>query len=369
MKVKINKRKYHFLGNKFIKFFTIPLLLLLLWSGLTLLYIVHLDTAFSLLSYNLPQSIFTHLSPGKLEKSSFISGEFIAQDNNLGILSLRFETFFRPAYQNEDLLLFQIKQKGAREWYYKNIYRDGTIYDVPFFPFGFPIISDSKGKTYEFKITSLKGDKYNSVAISTRWQSIAAKYKFSKRELLQSKISLVQFSIKKFINSFQTIDVLFSSFVYLLPLIFYLILLSPLKKYVEKPLIFIEQKILGFGRSKLLKFLLPSSDPSERLLIIFFDTILLSVAITDGLYLQLGNDFVYLFIPILWISVQKHFKFSCRKTFIVGIIILMLQPFLLLFNLGQIAVNLAVWAYLFLVAGTIQALLELNLNGNVNEKA
>jgi hypothetical protein len=358
MKEKINKFNHGFLISKFIKFLIIPLLLSL-WFGLTVLYIIHLDTAFSLLSYNLPQSVFTHLSQGKLEKGSFVSGEFLAQDNNLGILSLRFETFFRPAYQNEDLLLFQIKQKGAREWYYKSTYRDGTIYDVPFFPFGFPIIPNSKGKVYEFKITSLGGDVNNSVAISTRWQSIAAKYKFTKGELLRSKVSLLQFSIKKFINSFQTIDVLFSSFVYLLPLLFYLILLSPLKKYVEKPLILIEQKIFDLGKSKFLKFLLPSSDPSERVLIIFFDTILLGVALIDGVYLQLGNDFVYLFVPVLWIAVQKHFRFSGRKTFIVGIIILLFQPFLLLFNLGQIAVNLAVWAYLFLVAGTIQAIIEI----------
>jgi len=359
MKEKVNKQKYNFFISKFIKFTIIPLLLLLLWFGLTCSYIIHLDTAFSLLSYNLPKTVFTHVQQGKLEKGDFVSGEFRAQENNLGILSLRFETFFRPAYKNEDALLFQIKQKDARNWYYENEYRDGLVYDVPFFPFGFPIINDSRGKIYEFRITSLRGDENNSVAMSERWQNIAAKYKFTKQELLQNKTEFLLFSVKKFISSLQTIDVLFSSLVYLLPLFFYLILLSPLGKNLKKPLIFIGQKLSGFGRSTFLKFLLPSFKASQRFSIVFFDTVLLGVALIDGLYLQLGNDFVYLLVPILWIFVQRYFRFTSRKTFIVGISFLFFPPIFLQFNLGQIAENMAVWAYLFLVAGTIQLLIEL----------
>ncbi len=364
MKERINKSFI----SKFVKFVIIPLFLLLLWFGLTFSYIIHLDTAFSLLSYNLPQTVFTHLPQGKLEKGDFVSGEFVAQENNLGILSLRFETFFRPAYQNEDVLLFQIKQKDAKNWYYKNEYRDGLVYDVPFFPFGFPIISSSKGKTYEFKITSLKGDSSNSVAMSERWQNIAAKYKFTKHELLQNKVALLQFSIKKFISSLETIDVLFSSFVYLLPLFFYLMLLSPLGKYLKKPLLFIGQKFFNLGNSRFLKFLLPSFKASQRFSIIFCDTILLGVALIDGFYLQLGNDFIYLLVPILWIFVQRHFRFTSRKTFIVGISMLLFPPVSLLFNLGQIAENMAVWAYLFLVAGTIQIIIDLKSEKQVYEK-
>jgi len=359
MKEKINKQKLGFSINKFIKFVVIPLFLLLLWFGLTFLYIIHLDTAFSLLSYNLPKNVFTHLPKDKLQKGDFISGEFLATENNLGILSLRFETFFRPAYQNEDVLLFQIRQKGAKDWYYQNKYRDGLVYDVPFFPFGFPIINDSGGRIYEFRITSLKGDEYNSVSVSNRWQNIAAKYKFTKHELLQSNASLLMFSVKKFFSSLQTIDVLFSSFVYLLPLLFYLMLLSPLRKYLEKPFLFVSRKFSDFGRSTFLKFLLPSFKATQRFKIVIFDAILVGVVLIDGLYLQLGNDFVYLLVPILWIFIQRHFGFTSKKTFIVAIGFLLFAPVSLQFNLGQIAENMTVWAYLFLVAGTIQILMEM----------
>ncbi|HUD09800.1 MAG TPA: hypothetical protein VMR77_03290 [Patescibacteria group bacterium] len=363
MKEKLNKRQAFSLRSKYIKFVIIPLFLLSIWIGLTSLYILRLDTAFSLLSYNLPETVFTHLPQGKLEKGGFVSGEFKARDNNLGILSLRFQTFFRPAYDDEDLLLFQIKQKDSKDWYYETIYRDGTIYDVPFFPFGFPIIADSKNKTYEFKLTSLRGNDNNSVALSTRWQSIAAKYKFTKSELLQNKLELFDFSIKKFANSLGTIDVLFSSFVYLLPLLFYLMLLSPpgryiMRRYLEEPTKFIWEKLSKFGGLKPLGFLPSSHDPSQQTVSISFDMILLGAALADGLYLQLGNDFVYLLVPTLWVLIQGYFGFTSRKTFLVGIALLLFSPIFLQFNLGQIAEKMGVWAFLFLVAGTIQLVWE-----------
>jgi hypothetical protein len=348
-----------FFRSKFIKFAVIPLLLLALWFGLTCLYIIKLDTAFSLLSFNLPKTAFTHLQQEKLQKGNFVSGEFLATENNLGILSFRFETFFRPAYRSEDVLLFQIKEKDSKDWYYQGKYNDGLVYEVPFFPFGFPIIQDSKGKTYEFRITSLKGDEYNSVAVSRRWQNIAAKYKFNKHEILQNNSSFLEFSVKKFTSSFESIDVLFSSFVYLLPFLFYLILLSPLGKYFEKPLTLIGKKFSQFGSSAFLRFLLPSFKSTQRFAIIIFDSILLIVVLIDGLYLRLGNDFVYLLVPILWIFIQRYFGFTSKKTFVVALSFLLFAPVFLQFSLGQIAENMAVWAYLFLVAGTVQILIEL----------
>ena len=346
----MKKTKNNLFKNKVVKFVVMPFLLLALWFSLTFLYIIHLDTAFSLISYVLPNSVFTHVTYQKLEKGDYIEGEFRASENNLGILSLRFETFFRPAYQNEDKLLFQIKEKGDKNWYYQNTYRDGLIYDVPFFPFGFPIIKDSLGKTYEFKITSLRGDNNNSVALSSRWQNIAAKYKFNKNEILGSRFGIFKFSIRKFFISFLSIDVLFSSFIYFLPLFFYLLLLSPLGKYIQRPFLFLERKL--FDLDKVVK-------SSRTTSIIFSDFILLGAVLLDGFYLQLGNDFVYLLIPILWIIIQRYFGFTSKKTFIIGISFLLFPPIFLQFNLGQIALNLAVWAYLFLCAGLIQAMMEL----------
>jgi len=104
---------------------------------------------------------------------------------------------------------------------------------------------------------------------------------------------------------------------------------------------------------------LPSShDPSQQTVSISFDMILLGAALADGLYLQLGNDFVYLLVPTLWVLIQGYFGFTSRKTFLVGIALLLFSPIFLQFNLGQIAEKMGVWAFLFLVAGTIQLVWE-----------
>jgi len=349
----INKQKSNLFKTKIVKFVLIPLILLILWFGLTVSYIVYLDSSFSLISHNLSQTAFTHLPIGKLEKGNYISGKFVGHEDNLGILSLRFQTFLRPSFQSEDHLLFQIKEVGQKEWYYQNTYRVGTIYDVPFFPFGFPAIKNSKDRAYEFKITSLNGDEDNSIALSNRWQNIAAKYKFTKHEILQSNINFIQFSAEKFISSFERIDVLFSSLIYLLPLLFYLILISPFEKYLSN-------KLSILGNSKLLRFLLPSYNLSQRYLIVFSDLILVGSILLDGFYLQLGNNFVYLLLPLMWIFTQKYFRFTSRKTFIIGVCFLLFPPVFLMFGLGQIAENMAVWAFLFLFTATIQSLLESN---------
>lgn len=356
MKNEINKQNSNFLRSKIVKLVVIPFLLVLLWFGFTVSYIIYLDSAFSLISHALPRSVFTQIPSGNLEKGDYISGKFVGQNNNLGILSLRFQTFFRPAYQNEDHLLFQIKEVGSQTWYYQNTYRVGTIYDVPFFPFGFPVISNSKGRTYEFKITSLEGNKSNSVAVSKRWQNITAKYKFTKQEILQNRIESFRFFSEKFISSLETIDVLFSSLVYLLPLFFYLILVSPIEKYLKKQTFYFGMK---FGDTKFLRFLLPSYKPPQRYPILFSDIILLGAALLDGFYLQLGNNFVYLLVPFLWILVQRHFRFTSRNTFIVGMSFLLLPVVFLQLGFNQIAENMAVWAFLFLFTGTAQSIMEL----------
>jgi hypothetical protein len=349
----VNKPKSTLFKRKIVRFVLIPFLLLVLWFGFTVSYIMYLDSSFTLISNTLPSTVFTHLPIGTLEKGEYISGKFVGNNNNLGIISLRFKTFFRPAYENEDHLLFQIKEAGDKKWYYQNTYRVGTIYDVPFFPFGFPIITDSKGKIYEFKVTSLNGNGQNSIALSNRWQNVTAKYKFSKQELLQSKTGLLQFCFEKFISSLSTIDVFFSSSVYLLPLFFYLILISPFEKHLAK-------RAQYLSNSRLLRFLFPSYRANQRNRIFLADIILLGTVLLDGFYLQLGNTFVYILVPILWILTQEHFSFTSRKTILIGIGFLTFPPIFQFIGLNQIAQNMAIWAFLFLFTGTIQSLLVSN---------
>jgi len=339
------------------------LILLLLWAILTILFVVNFDTSFSIWSYNHPNSDIKNVNYNLIHKGEAFKGEFVAQDNNLGILSVRFQTYVRPPYNLEDQYLFKIKEKGARTWYYQNTYRSGLVYDVSFFPFGFPQVINSKGKTYDFEITALNTNSINALSISTRYPVLQSKYKYSRHELLQNKKELINFLIIKFSNAFKTPDVLFSSLIYLLPLIFYLIwisflekIMSPVAVEVKKIVARLENTFLG-SYIKLFK----------KIFIHNLDNILVLVVLVDALIVQLNNDLVYIVVVVLWIATLRVYKEDSKKTFIVGLVLIALCPLFLALKSAPTAEQFAVWAFMFLVAGTIQALLELK-SDNVNEK-
>ncbi len=327
----------------------IPLLLFLFWLGLTVFYIIYIDTSFSAISYNEKLSSFTYLTYNKLLKGNSVRGYFTAEDKNLGIVAVRFQTFLRPAYQDEDKLLFQIKEKGSKDWYYENKYRIGFVYDLQFMPFGFPIIHDSKGKTYEFAITSLNGNANNSVAVSNRGQILTTKYKYTKKELLQDKKLLLIFSIQKFINAMETAGVFFSSVVYFLPLFFYIIIVL-CRKYIQK-----------ISNTKLLKHMFPTVTKEDRFGIALLDGILLIVVFIDSLYLQLGNSMIFLLIPVLWIITQRIFGANNQPAFVSGIGMLFIPSIFLALGFSTTAEYVAVYAYLFLATGVIQSVMEIKI--------
>jgi len=327
---------------------------LIFWLFLTVLYVITFDTSFSIWSYNHPNSDIKNVNYSLIYKGETFKGEFTAQDNNLGIVSIRFQTYVRPPYNYEDTFLFKFKEKRSSKWYYQNTYRSGLIYDVAFFPFGFPQIVDSKGKIYDFEITSLNGNSINAVSISTRYPILQTKYKYSGHELLQNKNELAKFLIVKFTNAFETPDVIFSSFIYLLPFLFYLIwisflerILAPftgqLQRYIER----LENTYLG----TFVKFF-------KKIFIYNLDNVLVFIVLVDILIIQLNNDVAYLVITILWIATLRVYKEKSRKSFIVGLVLIALCPLFFAFKSEPTAEHSGAWAFMFLVAGTVQIFLE-----------
>jgi len=346
--------------KKFLRNAAISVLLLGLWLFLTVWYVVTFDTSFSIWSYNHPSSDIPNVNYNLIYKGETFKGEFMAQDNNLGIVSVRFQTFIRPPYAYEDQYLFRIKEKGASSWYYQNTYRNGLVYDVPFFPFGFPQIANSKGKIYQFEITALNTNSVNQLSISTRYPILQSKYKYSGHELLRNRNELAKFLIVKFSNAFQTPDVIFSSFIYLLPFIFYLIwisflekIMSPFTNKIEGVVERLENTILG-----------PFIKLIKRLFIYNLDLFLIFVVFVDILAIQLNNDVKYLVITALWIATLRVYKKESKKSFIVGLALIALCPLFLTFKSEPTAEQAGAWAFMFLVAGTIQILIE-----SQNEKA
>jgi hypothetical protein len=340
--------------RRFLRNVIVSISLLTLWLFLTVWYVVTFDTSFSIWSYNHPNSDIANVNYNLIQRNETFKGKFRAQDNNLGIVSIRFQTYIRPPYSLEDQYLFKIKEKNAKGWYYQNIYRSGLIYDVPFFPFGFPQIANSKGKTYDFEITALNTNSVNQLSISTRYPILQSKYKYSGHELLENRNKLLKFLIVKFTNAFQTPDVIFSSFIYFLPFLFYPIwiaflerLLSPFARRFKK----IIKRLENTHAGPLLKFF-------EKIFIHNLDNVLVSVVLIDILTIQLNNDVAYLVITALWIVTLKVYKKGSSKSFVVGLVLIALCPLFLAFRSEPTAEQSGAWAFMFLVAGTIQILLE-----------
>jgi hypothetical protein len=344
---------------KIVRFIIIPFLLFAFWLFFTLLYIINFDTSFSIWSYNHSHTDFTTLSFDKLHRGDSLAGDFIARDKNLGIIALRFQTYIRPPYKYEDQFLFRFREKGSSKWYYENIYRSGLIYDVPFFPFGFPPIENSKGKHYEFEIVSLNGGNINAMSISKRQPILVTKYKYSRAELTSDKNVFSQFFAKKFYNAMLTPEVWFSSLIYLQPLTFYIIWITFISKY-RKPIKRGSTLLLSKIKShRHYKYISPFVRLFEIIFINNFDLVIISLVLVDVFLIQLTNDIIYVMVLFLWVVTQDKYRKSSKNSVVVGLCLLALPPLLLQYGKEPTAEKSAVWAYIFLTSGTIQIFFDL----------
>lgn len=117
-----------------------------------------------------------------------------ADSNNLGTIELLFNNHNRL---NKDELTFSMREVGGNYEYVGTV--DTALMDSgQFFPFGFPIIPNSKGKLYVVEITSLNGTKHDSVSINRGVSYIKAKYFIRKGEILNISQSLPFFIAKTY---------------------------------------------------------------------------------------------------------------------------------------------------------------------------
>lgn len=327
MKSKIRK----VLHIKFIKYFIVPLILLGLWSGLTLLAMISYDKNFLGLSQNHDATNFIQKPTGELLEGQKLRGQFVASENNLGIVSIRFKQKLRTPYKDEDQLIFRIKEKGAQQWHYEGKYMSGLTFDVPFLPFGFPLIPDSRWKTYEFELESTQGNKKNGVVLSERMPNLASMYQISRAELLNDKPMLVMFAVKKLLSALQTIDIIFFSFVSSIPLLLYI-------------------SLLVFRRNSIYA--------------LYFKIIIILIILYDIISLQISNDYIYIITSALWVILLKIQEKSSFYTFIFGVILITFTPILYQFDNVSAALKSNSWGYVILFTGTLQLLLSQTKNSN-----
>lgn len=341
--------------NKFIPtLFTLGLLLV---SSiiLTFISIVLLDKAVLVLSFNHNKSTFTTSTYSKLTKGHKLSGEFEARENNLGIVAIRFQSFMRIPYKDEDTLVFRIKEKGEKAWYYSNTYRSGLTYDVPFLPFGFPKIDNSKGKTYVFELVSLDGNEINGVALSKRMPNLVTRYQADKSILLHNPKELLIFLAKKFYNSFQTLDIRFSALVFSLPFLIYLLFLPSIHKYWWRYIDRVQKRsrTIRFIKEVLNKTIFSSIYGLQA-----FTVIVWFLLVANILFLQVQNSVLFAFIFFVEIFLFCRLRYSPTASYYFGIFLLLLTPTLLFNHMLSSAELSTAWAFIYLSLAVVESLFQ-----------
>jgi len=207
------------LETRWIAWGLIPIVIFLFGLALSALNLLSLDESFTVLSNRNPKIILLDFNEEGLAGGKKIVIETESGENNLGIVSLRFNTF---DWVNTDSLIFRIREKGSLGVYYQAVYPTEQLEDGALFPFGFLPIADSGGKTYLIELESVSGELENPISLSKINPNIVLKYKFDKKELLASKTLFLQFVVKKISSQQFNFFTYFLLLIYFLPLFLYL---------------------------------------------------------------------------------------------------------------------------------------------------
>jgi hypothetical protein len=291
------------------------------------------NAKFSFLSYS-DTNLAKNLKTEPLLKSIKLNGEFKAKENHLGIVLLSLKEPKGVDFENEDTLMFRIKEKGSNVWYQENTYKSGLFYGYPLFPFGFPIIDNSKNKTYIFQLESLYGTKDNAVSVNKDMPVFMSSYKIPFKEVFFSSKNLTQFVIKKIVTSFSNFDFILYSTLYLIPLLYYILWLITTKK-------------IKFSGS----FLMPIS-----ITIILIDIFMIKESYAGIIFLAAGTWIVFIIMSNFKTNISFIFSFICIT---LGVIMISINP-------NIVIAKLAAWGFYMLAIGILQEIWLLRTFKNHN---
>jgi len=253
-----------------------------------------------------------------------ISGEFKAQHSNLGTVYVRFNTFNRSI---NDEVIFRLKEKKSNSWYYQHAYKTDQFQMDKFFSFGFPLISDSRNKTYQIELESLSGEKGNAVALSSVTPSVNAMYLFSPKMMLS--VEGIEILLGKYIQSLSNSNLT-------------LLVLSPFFLYL-----FIRYVVVKNVR---------------KILILFLLFLTIAYIFLAGKILpneQIISNNIEFLIFIFWIIViiieRVEWRIWLINAFITGLIMCFI---LVLFKRPDLANRSASLTYGFLLIGTIHYVIQ-----------
>jgi hypothetical protein len=272
------------------------------------------------------QSLFVSSDNSQLLKGESITGKFKAKHSQLGIVAVRFNNKKKIV---DDTLVFRIREKDSAHWYYENIYKTDQFQNDQLFPFGFPKILSSHNKEFEFEIESLRGTQKNAVTLSSKDPSVIAYYNFTPQTLLTSNFEIIEFIQKKFISMLSPLEVIF-------------LVISPL-------LLFIFTKYFFITDIKRIGILL-------LLLVTFLYIFTLGIFLPGN---NVSNSSITVALSIVWISFILFFRVESKVWFgMSALLLIVVSSILIIFKRPDIADRGAMLAYIFLIIGFVQSLIE-----------
>jgi hypothetical protein len=166
-------------------------------------------------------SSFKTQTPLDLFQNSSAQGTFTANHDHLGIIGMKFDTHWNV---NNYYLQFSLKEKGQSVWLYTAKYKVDQFRRDKYFPFGFPEIPNSKGKTYEIEIKSLSGHDNDYLTLSPFSDNFITKYNFTKNYLLANKKDIPSYLLNKSLSYLNHLNPASWIFIFLAPLFLYIFL-------------------------------------------------------------------------------------------------------------------------------------------------
>ena len=310
-------------NNFIIKLFTIfviPLLLILIGTGLSIYY--YREVSVTTLQYDHTIAQMQFSSHPELYKGDLIYGEFIAHEDNLGAIAVPVTTFNRI---NNDIIVFQLKEKGSKDWYCFNKYFTDRFPDNEPYPFGFPVIKNSKGKIYEFEIYSVNGIPNNAIGFLKNRQYFFSRYTFDRHTVIQSKKSILQFALTKSENLFLNINYLAYLMVFLVPAVLYLVEIL-FRNTME--------------RMVLMRTILPHIMIATMVVVYVIQPVLMQ------------SDIV-IFLALMTYIVAQRFRISSSHIFGIALVLLFLSPLWLLTHMEEVASRSAIITFFYTIVGLL----------------
>ncbi|MFA9288898.1 MAG: acyltransferase family protein [Weeksellaceae bacterium] len=141
-----------------------------------------------------------------LHKSPQVIMQIPARENNLGIITMNLNYSFLDLPEDLSLkgkqqeLIFKVKEAGAIDWYATSTYKPVEIGISPQHPFGFPLIIDSKGKTYEIELSLADTRLSESIDINIADSTARTVHQLDKSQLLKDPKQLVALAQNRLTN-------------------------------------------------------------------------------------------------------------------------------------------------------------------------